>query len=56
MNIWTMPVAGGARSQLTRFDDRVIVDFDLSPDGTRFVVAKRLETNDIVVLKGLRRE
>jgi Tol biopolymer transport system component len=56
MNIWTMPVAGGARSQLTRFDDRVIVDFDLSPDGTRFVVARRLETNDIVVLKGLRRE
>ncbi len=55
-NIWTIPVDGGARSQLTHFEDRVIVDFDLAPDGKRFVVARRLETNDIVVLKGLRRE
>ena len=55
-NLWTMPVAGGPTSQLTRFEDRTIVDFDWSPDGTRLVVARRLETNDIVGLKGLRRE
>ena len=55
-NIWTVPVSGGAPSQLTRFGDRVIVDFDWSPDGKRLVVARMLETNDIVVLKGLRRD
>jgi Tol biopolymer transport system component len=54
-NIWTVPVSGGAPSQLTRFGDRAIVDFDWSPDGKRLVVARMLETNDIVVLKGLRR-
>jgi Tol biopolymer transport system component len=56
MNIWTMPVGGGKPSQLTRFDNRAIVDFDWSADGKRVVVGRRLETNDIVVLKGLRRE
>ncbi len=55
-NIWTVPISGGTPVQLTHFDDRVIVDFDWSPDGKQLVVARSLETNDIVVLKGLRRE
>jgi Tol biopolymer transport system component len=55
-NLFTIPAVGGRPSQLTRFDDRTIIDFDWSPDGSRLVVARRLETNDIVVLKGLRRE
>jgi eukaryotic-like serine/threonine-protein kinase len=55
-NIWTIPVGGGTPSQLTQFDDRVIVDFDWSPDGQRLVVARRLETNDIVVMRGLRQQ
>jgi Tol biopolymer transport system component len=55
-NIWTIAVGGGQSSQLTQFDDRVIVDFDWSPDGRHLVVARRLETNDIVVMKGLRRQ
>jgi eukaryotic-like serine/threonine-protein kinase len=54
-DLWTMPVDGGSPNQLTRFDDRVIVDFDWSRDGKRLVVARRLETNDIVMLQGLRR-
>ena len=56
MNLWMIPLAGGSPSQLTHFEDRVIVDFDWSPDGTKLVVARRFETNDIVVLKGLRRQ
>jgi Tol biopolymer transport system component len=55
-NLWLMPTAGGPARQLTRFDNRQIIDFDVSSDGTRLVVARRLETNDIVVLKGLRRQ
>ena len=39
-----------------RFENRQIVDFDVSPDGKRLVAARRLETNDIVVLKGLQRQ
>ncbi len=55
-NIYTAPVAGGPPTQLTHFDDRLIADFDWSPDGKQLVVARTLETNDIVVLKGLRRD
>jgi len=55
-NLWTVPVAGGPPAQLTRFDDRIIVDFDWAPDGKRLAVARRLETNDIVMLQGLHRE
>ena len=55
-NIWTVPIGGGTPTQLTHFDDRLIVDFDWSPNGRQLVVARTLETNDIVVLKGLRRE
>jgi len=54
-NIWTRPLAGGTPVQLTHFEDRTIVDFDYSPDRKQIVVARRLETNDIVVLKGLQR-
>jgi len=36
----TRAAAGGRRSQLTRFDDRTIIDFDWSPDGSRLVVAR----------------
>ena len=55
-NIWTRPLNGGTSTPLTRFEDRTIVDFDYSPDGKQMVVARRLETNDIVILKGLRRD
>jgi hypothetical protein len=51
-----MPLAGGSPSKLTRFEDRTIVDFHWSPDGKRLVVARELETSDIVVLKGLQRK
>jgi Tol biopolymer transport system component len=55
-DLWTMPVAGGAPTQLTHFDDRVIVDYDWAPDGKRLAMARRLETNDIVMLQGLHRD
>jgi serine/threonine protein kinase/Tol biopolymer transport system component len=54
-NLWTIPAAGGRPTQVTRFDDRVIVDFDWSPDGTRLAVARRLETSDIIMVQGLQR-
>jgi eukaryotic-like serine/threonine-protein kinase len=53
-NLWTIAVGGGQPARLTAFEDRAIVDFDWSPDGTRLVAARRIDTNDIVVLKGLR--
>jgi serine/threonine protein kinase/dipeptidyl aminopeptidase/acylaminoacyl peptidase len=55
-NIWTRPLSGGTSTPLTHFEDRTIVDFDYSPDGRQIAVSRRLETNDIVVFKGLRRE
>jgi Tol biopolymer transport system component len=53
-NIWSRPLSGGTPVPLTHFEDRIIVDFDYSPDGKHIVAVRRLETNDIVVLKGLR--
>ena len=55
-NIWRRPLGGGTPTPLTHFEDRTIVDFDYAPDGTQMVVARRLETNDIVTVKGLRQE
>jgi Tol biopolymer transport system component len=54
MNIWSLPLAGGAPQQLTHFTDRAIESFAWSPDGTRLALLRTTTTNDIVLLKGLR--
>ena len=54
-NVWVQPLDGGPPRQLTRFTDRrPIGDFQWSRDGKRLAVTRSTETNDIVLLKGLR--
>jgi serine/threonine protein kinase len=55
-NLWAVPVEGGKPRQLTHFADRVIVDFDWAANGERLVVARVIDTNDIVVMKSVGRE
>ena len=54
-NVWVQPLDGGPPRQLTRFTDRrPIGDFQWSRDGKRLAVTRSTETNDIVLLKGLK--
>ena len=51
-NIWSLPIAGGPRRQITHFDDtRPIANFAWSRDGKRLAVARATVTNDVVLLK-----
>ena len=55
-NLWVQPLDGSPRRQLTHFaDDRSIIDFAWSGDGTRLAISRVTSTNDIVLFKGLRR-
>jgi serine/threonine protein kinase len=54
-NIWVQPLAGGRPRQLTHFTDRTIEDYAWSHDGKRLAIARSTTSNDIVLLKGLRR-
>jgi len=53
-NLWIQPLDGTAPSQLSTFpDDREILDFAWSRDGTRLAIARTATTRDIVLIKGL---
>ena len=54
-NIWVQPLGGGPPRQLTRFADRrEIRFFAWSRDGKRLAITRSTETNDIVLLGGLK--
>ena len=55
MNIWSLPLGGGAPQQITHFTDRAIESFAWSRDGTRLAVLRTTTTSDIVLLKGLKK-
>ena len=51
-NIWSQPIKGGPRRQITHFDaTRLIANFAWSRDGKRLAVARATVTNDVVLLK-----
>lgn len=55
-NLWVQPLDGSAPRQLTHFtDERIIRDFAWSRDGKRLAISRATVTNDIVLIKGLRR-
>jgi hypothetical protein len=53
-NILAQPLDGGAPTPLTRFTDREIGDFSLSPDGTRTAITRTTRISDVVLIKGLK--
>jgi eukaryotic-like serine/threonine-protein kinase len=53
-NIFAQPLDGGPRTPVTRFTDKVIQDFSLSPDGTRIALTRTARESDVVLLKGLK--
>ena len=54
-NIWSQPLDGGPPRQITHFSDRQIASFAWSRDGKRLAVARTTTTNDIVLLRGLKK-
>lgn len=53
-NVWLQPVAGGPPKQLTDFKDGRIFRFDFSRDGKRLACSRGVESNDVVLISGLR--
>jgi serine/threonine protein kinase len=53
-NLMSLPIDGGAPTQLTNFTSDAIRDFGLSPDGKRFVIARGPANVDILLLKNFR--
>lgn len=53
-NIFAQPLDGGPRRPVTRYTDKVIQDFSLSPDGTRIALTRMARESDVVLLKELK--
>jgi TolB protein len=53
-NIWLQPLAGGPPKRLTDFKSDRIFRFDWSRDGKQLVCSRGAETNDVVLINGLR--
>ncbi|MDQ3803313.1 MAG: winged helix-turn-helix domain-containing protein [Acidobacteriota bacterium] len=53
-NIWMQPLGGGPPRQLTDFKDNRIFRFDWSRDGQQLACSRGAETNDVVLISGLR--
>jgi Tol biopolymer transport system component len=53
-NVWLQPLAGGPPRRLTDFKSDRIFRFDWSRDGKQLVCSRGGETNDVVLISGLR--
>ena len=55
-NIWVQPLDGGPPYQLTHFpeDDRLVQDFEWSPDGKLLAFSRSRTTWDIALFRGLK--
>ena len=51
-NIWSQPIDGGTRQQITKFSTEEIASFAWSRDGKQLAVVRGVETNDVVLLTG----
>jgi Tol biopolymer transport system component len=53
-NLVSLPIDGGAATQLTRFSSEAIRSFDLSPDGKRFLLSRGPANVDLLLMKNFR--
>jgi serine/threonine protein kinase/Tol biopolymer transport system component len=50
-NIWSQPINGSPKRQLTNFKSDLILRFALSPDGRQLVLRRGTETRDVVLIQ-----
>ena len=55
-NIWSQPIAGGPRKQITKFESEDIFSFAFTRDGKRLALARGVETGDVVLIAGFRQD
>jgi eukaryotic-like serine/threonine-protein kinase len=53
-NIWTIPVSGGAPSQLSNLGSGLIFAHNVSMDGKKIALSRGSKTNDVVLLRNFR--
>lgn len=53
-NIWSQPIAGGPRKQITNFQAEDIFSFAWTRDGKRLALARGVETGDVILITGFR--
>lgn len=53
-NLWSQPSAGGSRTQITHFNDEMIFDFSLSPNGKRLLMCRGRSSRDVVLIHDVR--
>jgi len=50
MNLWRLPIEGGAPKPITTFSSEQIWQFDLSRDGKLFLIARGTTSSDVVLI------
>ena len=53
-NIWSLPLDGGARKQLTDFKTDQIFWFDFSRDGKQLALSRGTQTSDVILIRDFR--
>jgi Tol biopolymer transport system component len=53
-NVLAQPIDGGTPTPLTRFTDKEITDFSLSPDRSQIAITRIRRVSDVVLIKGLK--
>jgi serine/threonine protein kinase len=51
-NVWLQPLDGRPARRLTSFDDQIVFDFDVSPDGTTLAVVRGPRIRDAQMITG----
>jgi Tol biopolymer transport system component/predicted Ser/Thr protein kinase len=52
-NIWRQPLDGGPPKQVTHFNQYLIHDFDLSDDGKQLVADRVIDSNHVILIRGV---
>jgi serine/threonine protein kinase/Tol biopolymer transport system component len=53
-NIWSQPIDGGPRTQLSKFQSGAIFSFDWSRDGKQLICARGSQTSDVVLISNFK--
>ena len=54
LNVWTMPIDGGAAKQLTRFSSQEIFSVAVSADGKQLAMSRGMTAADVILIKDFR--
>ena len=55
-NIWSQPIDGGPRKQITHFQSEDIYSFAWARDGKQIALARGIEVGDVVLIKNFRQD